>query len=268
MGITDYDGYLKNFVGDSAWQYAYNGAEWFNITLSTDSKYYLKLVEPNSNSSGNLNTSVSNFGIHDATRQEIVYTIKSDTEGNVFVYKGSSLLAQINKTQGVETLLANAEVKRVDDATKAVTNFVKALDRNLGSDRNSNRWYNEAFDGITVLYTYLSYDIGLGDGSTGVISGEAKSVGTRTAVQDTYLSGVLENKSDLYNFTDDTENKVRSTMMLTGQISNGQIHEPSGDLGSLTTKNGTTMQITLSNMETFAYTKMYYIPNANVTDLN
>lgn len=268
MGITDYDGYLKKFIGDSAWQYAYNGAEWFNITLSTDSKYYLKLVEPNSNSSGNLNTSVSNFGIHDATRQEIVYTIKSDTEGNVFVYKGSSLLAQINKTQGVETLLANAEVKRVDDATKAVTNFVKALDRNLGSDRNSNRWYNEAFDGITVLYTYLSYDIGLGDGSTGVISGEAKSVGTRTAVQDTYLSGVLENKSDLYNFTDDTENKVRSTMMLTGQISNGQIHEPSGDLGSLTTKNGTTMQITLSNMETFAYTKMYYIPNANVTDLN
>ena len=47
-GITPYNGYLKNFVGDSAYQYAYNGASWMNITLSEDTKYYLKLVAPNS----------------------------------------------------------------------------------------------------------------------------------------------------------------------------------------------------------------------------
>ena len=267
-GITPYNGYLKNFVGDSAYQYAYNGAPWMNITLSEDTKYYLKLVAPNSGD-GKLDTSVSNFGIHKGGLvTQIEYKVAADVDGNVTVYRNNTPIKTINKTQGVEVLLADAEIKRVDDATKAVTNFVAALDRNLGYDRQNATWYNEAFDGITVLYSYLSYDIGLGDGSTGVISGEAKSVPVRTAVQDTFLSGVLENRADLYNFKSDSENKVRSSMILTGEYTDGGVSYPSGNLGALTTKNGTTMQITLPNMETFAFSKMWYIPNANVTDLN
>ena len=267
-GITPYNGYLKNFVGDSAYQYAYNGASWMNITLSEDTKYYLKLVAPNSGD-GKLDTSVSNFGIHKGGLvTQIEYKVAADADGNVTVYRNNTPIKTINKTQGVEVLLADAEIKRVDDATKAVTNFVAALDRNLGYDRQNATWYNEAFDGITVLYSYLSYDIGLGDGSTGVISGEAKSVPVRTAVQDTFLSGVLENRADLYNFKSDSDNKVRSSMILTGEYTDGGVNYPSGNLGTLTTKNGTTMQITLPNMETFAFSKMWYIPNANVTDLN
>lgn len=267
-GITPYNGYLKNFVGDSAYQYAYNGASWMNITLSEDTKYYLKLVAPNSGD-GKLDTSVSNFGIHKGGLvTQIEYKVAADADGNVTVYRNNTPIKTINKTQGVEVLLADAEIKRVDDATKAVTNFVEALDRNLGYDRQNATWYNEAFDGITVLYSYLSYDIGLGDGSTGVISGEAKSVPVRTAVQDTFLSGVLENRADLYNFKSDSENKVRSSMLLTGEYTDGGVSYPSGNLGALTTKNGTTMQITLPNMMLFAYSKMWYIPNANVTDLN
>lgn len=267
-GITPYNGYLKNFVGDSAYQYAYNGASWMNITLSEDTKYYLKLVAPNSGD-GKLDTSVSNFGIHKGGLvTQIEYKVAADTDGNVTVYRNNTPIKTINKTQGVEVLLADAEIKRVDDATKAVTNFVAALDRNLGYDRQNATWYNEAFDGITVLYSYLSYDIGLGDGSTGVISGEVKSVPVRTAVQDTFLSGVLENRADLYNFKSDSENKVRSSMILTGEYTDGGVSYPSGNLGALATKNGTTMQITLPNMETFAFSKMWYIPNANVTDLN
>ena len=267
-GITPYNGYLKNFVGDSAYQYAYNGASWMNITLSEDTKYYLKLVAPNSGD-GKLDTSVSNFGIHKGGLvTQIEYKVAADVDGNVTVYRNNTPIKTINKTQGVEVLLADAEIKRVDDATKAVTNFVAALDRNLGYDRQNATWYNEAFDGITVLYSYLSYDIGLGDGSTGVISGEAKSVPVRTAVQDTFLSGVLENRADLYNFKSDSENKVRSSMILTGEYTDGGVSYPSGNLGALTTKNGTTMQITLPNMMLFAYSKMWYIPNANVTDLN
>lgn len=267
-GITPYNGYLKNFVGDSAYQYAYNGASWMNITLSEDTKYYLKLVAPNSGD-GKLDTSVSNFGIHKGGLvTQIEYKVAADADGNVTVYRNNTPIKTINKTQGVEVLLADAEIKRVDDATKAVTNFVAALDRNLGYDRQNATWYNEAFDGITVLYSYLSYDIGLGDGSTGVISGEAKRVPVRTAVQDTFLSGVLENRADLYNFKSDSENKVRSSMILTGEYTDGGVSYPSGNLGALITKNGTTMQITLPNMETFAFSKMWYIPNANVTDLN
>ena len=267
-GITPYNGYLKNFVGDSAYQYAYNGASWMNITLSEDTKYYLKLVAPNSGD-GKLDTSVSNFGIHKGGLvTQIEYKVAADADGNVTVYRNNTPIKTINKTQGVEVLLADAEIKRVDDATKAVTNFVAALDRNLGYDRQNATWYNEAFDGITVLYSYLSYDIGLGDGSTGVISGEAKRVPVRTAVQDTFLSGVLENRADLYNFKSDSENKVRSSMILTGEYTDGGVSYPSGNLGALTTKNGTTMQITLPNMMLFAYSKMWYIPNANVTDLN
>lgn len=267
-GITPYNGYLKNFVGDSAYQYAYNGASWMNITLSEDTKYYLKLVAPNSGD-GKLDTSVSNFGIHKGGLvTQIEYKVAADADGNVTVYRNRTPIKTINKTQGVEVLLADAEIKRVDDATKAVTNFVAALDRNLGYDRQNATWYNEAFDGITVLYSYLSYDIGLGDGSTGVISGEVKSVPIRTAVQDTFLSGVLENRADLYNFKSDSDNKVRSSMILTGEYTDGGVSYPSGNLGALTTKNGTTMQITLPNMVLFAYSKMWYIPNANVTDLN
>ena len=57
----------------------------------------------------------------------------------------------------------------------------------------------------------------------------------------TFLSGVLENRADLYNFKSDSENKVRSSMILTGEYTDGGVSYPSGNLGALTTKNGTTM---------------------------
>ncbi len=276
-GITPYKGYLANFLKDSAWQYAYNGADWMSITLNTDGKYYLKLRQPTAEGSldVDLDTSVANFGIHKGgVVKQIEYTISSDTAGKVSVIRKNSdgtttVLGSINATQSVSYLLSVPEIKRVDDATKAVTNFVNAVDRNLGSTKEGNPWYNEAFDGITVLYTYLSYDIGLGDGSYGEVSADAKNTRSRTAVLDTYLVGIQNGKADLYNFKSNTNDKVRSSMILTGQVTaNGKVKVPDGKLGALTTKNGSTVQVTLPLMETFAYTKMFYIPNANVTDLN
>jgi hypothetical protein len=83
--------------------------------------------------------------------------------------------------------------------------------------RQNKTWYNEAFDGITVLYSYLSYDIGLGDGSTGILSGNAKSIAKRTAQLDVFLSGKQDNKADMYNFKTDQDEKLRSSMILTGE---------------------------------------------------
>jgi hypothetical protein len=274
IGRINYKGYLKEFIS-SGYAPVYNGGTWMGLTLNEDNKYYLKMVEPGeSSSSSGLDTSVTNFGIHaGGIRKQNVYTIQSDTDGNITVKRDGTQLAKISATQGIENLLSNAEIKRVDDATKAVTNFVSSIDRNLSSNnsltRQNKTWYNEAFDGITVLYSYLSYDIGLGDGSTGILSGNAKSIAKRTAQLDVFLSGKQDNKADMYNFKTDQDEKLRSSMILTGEYKNGVPSRAStGKIGCLTLKNGNKMQTELSTMETFAYTKMFYIPNVNVTDLN
>ena len=59
--------------------------------------------------------------------------------------------------------------KTINDKTQVVTQLVKALERNTGNDNSTawsmtdKKWYNEAFDGVTVLVSTTTINTGLWD---------------------------------------------------------------------------------------------------------
>ena len=72
----------------------------------------------------------------------------------------------LTKGQGVESL-SNRTAKTINNKTGVVTQLVKALERNSGNDTSAlwasddGKWYNEAFDGITVLVTKTEVHTGM-----------------------------------------------------------------------------------------------------------
>lgn len=128
--------------------------------------------------------------------------------------------------------------------------------------------------------SYLSYDIGFGKSIVDAPSLSMSPINNRMAVLDVRLSGKLDSKGDLYNFKEETaDEKVRSTMFVTAKISDTQIpgvkntgfvvpQEPDGPFGTYTLSNGSTFNIMLPDMKCFAYRKMFYIPNATVSELD
>lgn len=217
--------------------------------LSTDIKYYLREMETGSNR--------SDIDILEEKFNQVVYRVYSDVNGKVTVTKdGTELVsAQLKATKDISSLLANAEVRLLEDKTKLVSNYVKSIDIGLGSDRNSKSWYNEAFDGVEVVMSEIAFNVGFGNGND-----------VRSSVLDTKLTGKLTERRDLYNFEEKSlKEKSRTSQFKTSEKSMeaGAKSKAPGYVGSLT---GT--DIMIPNIDRLLYTKVFYIPNANVTDLN
>lgn len=92
------------------------------------------------------------------------YVFSADAEGNILMNDTVIL----TKKQGVENI-NNRTAKTINDKTQVVTQLVKSLERNVGDDASAiwsstdKRWYNEGFDGITVLVTTTTINTGLWD---------------------------------------------------------------------------------------------------------
>lgn len=217
-------------------------------STSSDDKYYLRHDSTSSNR--------ANFDVLGSTMKSVLYTVKSDTDGNVWVEKDGTKLASINRTQNASSLLSNAEIKLLDDNTKLITNYVSAIQRNAGSSRAGEKWHNEAFDGVCVLKTEMTFDVGFSQGGS-----------KRTNVLDPLLTASSSSKSDLYNFSDDS--KVRTSVYATTDISTTTTSDKQGYLGTLKGVGGMgDLETGLSDIQSFVHTKLFYIPNANVSDLN
>lgn len=92
------------------------------------------------------------------------YVFSTDTEGNIRMNNEVIL----TKGQGIENII-NRTAKTINDKTDVVNQLVKALERNTGSDNSTTwssadgKWYNEAFDGVTVLVSTTTINTGLWD---------------------------------------------------------------------------------------------------------
>ena len=216
---------------------------------SADDKYYLRHDGEGSNR--------ANFDCLDSRiENQYLYTIYSDTDGNVWVTKDGAELGRISKTQDVSGLLSNAELKLLDDNTKLITNYVAVIQRNSGTTRNGEKWHNEAFDGVSVLMTDVSFDVGYGGDSA-----------KRTNVLDPLLTAPTQSKSDLYNFS--SEDLVRSSVYVTTKTSSQADQQKEGYLGTLKGVAGMgDLETGLIDIQSMAYTKNFFIPNATVSDLN
>ena len=92
------------------------------------------------------------------------YVFSTDTEGNIRMNDTVIL----TKNQGVESI-SDRTAKVINDKTDVVNQLVKALERNTGDDSSTawsmtnSKWYNEAFDGITVYVQTTVIHTGLWD---------------------------------------------------------------------------------------------------------
>jgi len=223
-----------------------------SVKTSKDEKYYLR-------HDGDIEKSNrANFDVLDSkVLSQIVYTIKSDAEGNVILYKDDKEIARASKTQDSSVMLSNGEIKQLDDNTKLITNYFSAIDRNKGLTKEKQHWYNEMFEGVSVLVTDSTYTIGFNEDSA-----------IRSTVLDTKLLGAASSKSDLYSFD---EEDIRSLAFYTTENTT-TAREPNKSKGYVATLAGYgAMKPTIlyiGNVKGFAYTKIFYINNFSVSDLN
>ena len=220
----------------------------------TNSKYYLK--------TGKLGGNGAQFSLTNQAMEQHVYNIKADivgrnleTEGmKVIVSKdGTEMASVVAKSKNdVNSLLANNELKTLDEKTAVISNFFNSLDIGLGKSRLGNTWYYEAQDGIDVVETSAKMQIIFGDAD-----GKAE---VRSEVVDPKLCGKLDDHSDIINFDEDKTRTVQYRM------SGKSLAAPSKSAGYIGTFNG--MDICLSNMNSVMRTRLSYMSNNTVMDLN
>lgn len=233
----------------------------FGNQLNNNKKYYLR-----SDISAKSTNSNAIFTVGDVDKQlvrTVDYTIKSDKDGNVYLYKtvyngSKELIGQIGKTETVEKLISQSdEIRELDEKTKLVTNYVSAIDRNQGSDENGDTWYNESFDGVSVILSEYMIETALSDGA-------GNGTVIRSSAIDTKLCGSIDSKSDILNFSAETaEDKVRSSCFViypTAAKANVK-----GFIGECTWGTDS-IPIQLKNIEYLFMSKAFYIPNSTVMD--
>lgn len=120
------------------------------VSVSTDSKYNWD----------DFNELYLN--VEEGTTSTEKYIFRADTEGNILMNDTVIL----TKNQGIESI-SNRTAKSINDKTEVVTQLVKALERNAGNDTSAiwatadGKWYNEAFDGVTVYVQTTAIHTGL-----------------------------------------------------------------------------------------------------------
>lgn len=220
-----------------------------NRPLSTDDKYQL---DAKRFADGSANR--SDLDILNSKNYEIEWKLESDANGKITIYKNGTKAAEISKTQSVSKLLSNSAIKELDDRTKAVTNFVKSVDRNMGSDRSGDTWYNEGF----TMYVYendFAYKVGFGASNP-----------IRSAALNVNVNGVLDNRDDMFNADPDkADEKARTLQFRTSTQSTSDLGRGKG-AGYVGTFDG--MDIILPNIDDLFTTKLFYTSNTTVHDNN
>ena len=214
------------------------------------SKYDLKTVENYTSHTAEANR--ADIDIKHIDEVTYDWKLTSDADGNIRIYRDNTEMVSLTKTQGVASI-TNPDVQEFDARTKLVTNYVAALDRNMGSDRTGNKWYNEGWDELHCKELRISYTMGFARDNNG-------SAGQRSAALNIKANGVLDNRSDMFN---GAENKNRTWRFLTSEKS---LAAQDKNVGYIGTFNG--IQVFVPGMQGLFISKLFYTSNTTVMDLN
>lgn len=204
----------------------------------SDSKYDLQTT-------GSASGNSSDIDVLEELEETYDWVLTSDADGNVVITRNGTELERLQKNQ---KNLTNAEVKEFDSRTNIVTNFLSAIDRNMGSDRNGKTWYNEGFS-VGCLETRLAYRMGFGDGDASL----------RSTALNIKANGKLDNRNDMFN---GDEAKNRSYQFFTSARStlNGCEKDYVGTYDGI--------KIFIPNMNQLLVSNRFYTSNTTVMDLN
>ena len=150
--------------------------------------------------------------------------------------------------------ILTGDAKEIDDATFFITNFVSALNRNKGTDYTAEwvdgptegKWYNDAFDGVYLARQQTTFNVGFAFSAS------------RHSALDPALDPQNKGQSDLYTsaflsqFCVDSQSEAA--------IAQGKVKNYIGTFKDI--------DITMPDMESMYISKKFYVPNANVQDLN
>lgn len=245
------------------------------------------------NNTGKMKDEQSNSGDLDVSKVWMVATVYktfTDTQGNVYYAKREKTLngeAMENAKVEIENMVKEMKdingdnlgnstlicgkttpyskvnellnsidkgLKVADDLTKYVTNTVKSVERNTGDDSTASwvggtsekRWYNEAFDGFYLVKQEVN------------IETTFQYSPMRVATLDPALCPVNRGQSDLYT-------KAFLSQFCVDSRSDAAVADGKAD-HYIGTYDGVDMF--LPDMELMYQSKKFYIPNANVQDLN
>ena len=179
---------------------------------------------------------------------------------------GDGSIQAILESRNIQAISSYNEVNKIDVSdgladinkkTSFITNIMASLNRNMGSDRTASwsasdgAWYNEAFDGMYLVRQHATLSIGLQYSST------------RVNALDPALCPVNVGQSDLYT------KAFRSQFRLDEKsVATIAIGKAIGYLGTFKEGTNGEVDIILPNMTEMYKSKKFYIPNANVQDLN
>jgi hypothetical protein len=221
-----------------------------NNKTSNEKKHYLTGTEGASSPYLDVMGSLKNDNIY--------FKIFADTQGNIYLSYSTSIEALKNAT-GDNPYISSATTEKIlgkedginklecwaleiETKTKAITNFLRVLERNAGSDPtaewvNDGKWFNEAWDGIYLVKQMTSYSIGFNDPEV------------RAAALDPNLTPKSRGKRD---------------MLTKAFLSQFRVEAPNSiSIGSFKGRS-----IQLEGLNGILETKKFYIPNITVQDLD
>ena len=292
----------------------------FDRNLSELDKYWLNKSKTYNNMVDKIyrdNANSASLDVTNLKKTKYIYTVRSTVMGSViveaykhngseYVYQGKLTMdkgttdvgaGKITTDNGANATKLKDNIKEMNASCKLVTNYISAIQRGegqghelLGTDEYTSGWYNEAFDGISVLVSEYVMDLGFYNGNDGeeTLLGNIKNGTKKTSIRSTALNvnlvGTQENKSDLYNFDElSLEEKVRTSMFITKPYigSDRDKYEEIASIGNkgsivmsdeqwnlIESDGATAFPLKLNDMASMYHSRTFYIPNATVMDLN
>lgn len=219
--------------------------------LAGDDKYKLEANTGKANA--------SDLDILGEPENTVVWKFTSDADGNVKIFKNGTEVSSINKTQGASALWSGkTDIEELNRRTSVVENFVNSIDRNKGSDRAGNTWYNEGFESIIVYEHDFAFNVGFGSSNP-----------VRSAALNITLNGYLENRQHMFDTTD-TAKTARTFQFRTSKKSvlpEAQ-SKPDGWVGTFGDAQDKQFDVVVPQMDSLFTSKLFYTSNTTVMDGN
>lgn len=237
-----------------------------STTTSTEAKYRL---EPDG--SGDAANEGDIDVIKDTPSQDTFFKVFAAPDGSIYLAKSIGSMAPLTSVNGtnpgsatkildkdvkwdaVDSSLTDSDAIDLNKRTLIVTNLVKSLERDKGSDTTAawstsdGKWYNEAWDGIYVVRKADILDVGFNRPQT------------RSAVLDAKLCPP-NNKGQSGMFDTAFLSQFRLDSKSDSPVAAGK---PDNWIGTFEGKD-----VLLPSMSDMYTSKKFYIPNVNVQDLH
>ena len=226
------------------------GRSTAGATASTDAKYYFRSILKGEAGATKANRSDLDSRWYKTGTPELkynVYTFSTDTSGNLWVSvnNGTKKLV-LTKTQNESAL--TGDIKEINDRTYVISKLRDALEFNTGYDVDApwaadGKWYNEAFDGVSVWVFESTVETGLIDSNVRTQVFDPKLITSNSAgISSSYNTfAVNQFRTSVYAYDNTTTNLV-------GKFKANNIH--------------------MMGLERLYISKPFYNSNITVTDKN